>query len=285
MASNHTSSSETARRPGPKGRSVSAASIVAFCLILFGWWTRDERDLVASEGAGYLLGIIGLGFMTTLLFYSVRKRLPALRNMGRLSTYFQIHMMLGLFGPVAILYHCNFSLGSLNSNVSLACALVVAGSGVAGRLIYTRIHYGLSDRRTTLVELRASLEDTKSDVSSEESIALVRDELRELESRLSGSGTGLFGSLGSSLSLSHWCRRTLRRARRELRRDDRARNLSTSARRARRRALKRHVAAVRAVGSLGAYERIFSLWHVLHLPLCFLLFVSAAVHVIAVNIY
>jgi hypothetical protein len=32
-------------------------------------------------------------------------------------------------------------------------------------------------------------------------------------------------------------------------------------------------------------ERVFALWHAIHLPLCVLLFASAAVHVVAVHRY
>ena len=35
----------------------------------------------------------------------------------------------------------------------------------------------------------------------------------------------------------------------------------------------------------GAFERIFSLWHVMHIPLVYLLVLSAAYHVLAVHMY
>ena len=34
-----------------------------------------------------------------------------------------------------------------------------------------------------------------------------------------------------------------------------------------------------------AYERLFSLWHALHLPLIFMLLVAAVVHIVAVHVY
>ncbi|MBV8853036.1 MAG: hypothetical protein JOY91_06530, partial [Sinobacteraceae bacterium] len=43
--------------------------------------------------------------------------------------------------------------------------------------------------------------------------------------------------------------------------------------------------AVRKVASFQAYERLFSLWHALHLPLIFILVAAAVVHVVAVNVY
>jgi hypothetical protein len=42
---------------------------------------------------------------------------------------------------------------------------------------------------------------------------------------------------------------------------------------------------VGAVLDFRVYERLFSLWHAFHLPLCFLLFGAATVHVLAVQLY
>jgi hypothetical protein len=39
------------------------------------------------------------------------------------------------------------------------------------------------------------------------------------------------------------------------------------------------------VAEFRAYERLFSVWHALHVPLCVLLFAAAAVHVLAVHLY
>jgi len=48
---------------------------------------------------------------------------------------------------------------------------------------------------------------------------------------------------------------------------------------------RRHIDAVRRVTELTTYERLFSLWHVLHLPLFFMLLVAGIVHVVAVHVY
>jgi hypothetical protein len=74
--------------------------------------------------------------MLLLLLYSVRKRVRWLARFGETRHWFRTHMMLGIVGPVLILYHCNFDLGDLNSKVALYCTLLVAGSGVLGRYLY-----------------------------------------------------------------------------------------------------------------------------------------------------
>jgi hypothetical protein len=49
--------------------------------------------------------------------------------------------------------------------------------------------------------------------------------------------------------------------------------------------IDRRLAATRRVAGFQAYERLFSLWHALHLPLIFILLVAGVVHVIAVHVY
>jgi len=113
-------------------------------------------DLVAYEGLGYALGIAGLGMMSLLLLYSLRKRWKPLQHAGAARLWLQIHMALGVLGPTAILFHANFRLGSLNSRAALFCMATVSLSGVIGRFLYTRIHSAFLDQRKTVADFQAS---------------------------------------------------------------------------------------------------------------------------------
>lgn len=46
-----------------------------------------------------------------------------------------------------------------------------------------------------------------------------------------------------------------------------------------------HLASVQRLAQLAVFERLFSLWHVLHVPLFWLLVASAIAHVVAVHMY
>jgi hypothetical protein len=46
-----------------------------------------------------------------------------------------------------------------------------------------------------------------------------------------------------------------------------------------------HLRRVRRVAELGSYERLFSIWHVFHLPFFYMLVVAALIHVLAVHMY
>jgi len=47
----------------------------------------------------------------------------------------------------------------------------------------------------------------------------------------------------------------------------------------------KRLAATRRVAEFQGFERLFSLWHALHIPLIFMLLAAGVVHVIAVHVY
>ena len=115
--------------------------------ITFGFMIKRQELLVPGEGVGYKLGLVGGLMMVALLFYPAFKRTRFFGSGTRSSFWFRWHMLLGIFGPVLIFFHSNFSLGPLNSNVALFSMILVACSGVIGRYIYTQVHSGLSAAR------------------------------------------------------------------------------------------------------------------------------------------
>lgn len=269
--------------------AVSAASAIALAL---GWASRHELYLVPDRGLGYGLGIAGLAMMVLLMTYSLRKRMRFMRSWGRIRYWFQPHMVLGILGPVAILFHANFRRGSLNSTVALVCMLLVAGSGIVGRFIYTKIHLRLSGHRTSLGELRSRAQSSRSDIDATVSqLPEVARGLQEFESFALAPARGLAHRAWRLLVLGHRLRRTHRASLRAL---EREKETPTRALRSDQppvdprsaaRDIWIYLNAVRRTAEFTAYERLFSLWHALHLPLCLLLFGSATVHVIAVHMY
>jgi hypothetical protein len=249
------------------GALVSVAGVVSVVLVAWGWSVRREVYLNAEFGAGYALGIVGTAMMALLLVYSLRKRLAFMRSWGRVPRWLDAHMAMGLLGPTAILFHANFKLGSLNSTVTLCCVIVVATSGVVGRMIYPKVHRGLSGRRADVRELREAAQAQRGALGS--SLAgrpeLAR-ELSALEELALGGGRGAFAS---------WRRSVLLR-RRAAHLEKRNRGAA---------ALRRYTDALRRIAEFRSYERLFGLWHAFHLPFCIMLFAAAVVHVIAVHMY
>jgi hypothetical protein len=52
-----------------------------------------------------------------------------------------------------------------------------------------------------------------------------------------------------------------------------------------RRYADRRLEAGRRMTEYQLYAQLFSLWHVLHIPLFFILLIAAIAHVIAINVY
>lgn len=268
---------------------------VAVSWILYrGWQLRSEHYLTAERGIGYALGIIGGTMMLALLLYPLRKNLRAIRNWGPIRYWFRTHMVFGVLGPALILFHANFKLGSLNSNVALACMLLVASSGIVGRFFYSRIHYGLYGRRASLQELGDIAGYSRGHLSwLSEASEDFTSHLQSLEHMALQPAQGLLQSIGrwTKYSTTAWWHRwrlsrmlgtALRKTARCQQWDRRTRRLH---RRQAHHYLKTYFDATRKVLEFNFYERLFALWHVIHLPFFLMMLLSGIVHVVAVHMY
>lgn len=268
--------------------------LLLIVLIYAGWHFPTERYITPQRGVGYSLGIIGGSMMLLLFMYSARKRFRWLGFLGPTVHWFRFHMFLGLAGPLCILYHSNFHLGATNSNVALISMLTVAGSGVIGRYIYSRIHHGLYGSKATLGELRAGSE-TLNAVSG--SVAFVPELVQRLESAersLLASGPHLpILSLARPIAVALralWIRWSLRRYVSSAMRAAARKSSTFAAERTRLRRtafayIDRRIAATRRLADFQAFERLFSIWHALHIPLIVMLLMAGIVHVLVVHLY
>ena len=265
---------------------------VCALLLVIGWRFPTHRYITPETGIGYALGIIGGSLMLVLLLYPARKRWRWLSFMGSVKAWFQTHMVMGLVGPICILYHSNFSTGAVNSNVALFCMLTVSGSGLVGRYFYTRIHHGLSERATTLSELQSNADRLRSVSLSVSFLPELLDRLlleeRQLLQRVAHCPMlfkpmhALCLSILARGRLNGYVRRALRAAAKQS--PVLAKQQPRLSRTARDYVAQR-IYATREVSEFQAYTQLFSLWHVLHLPLFFMLLIAGIVHVIAVHVY
>ncbi len=259
-------------------------TLAVLAAMAFGWLHRDEYYITAEYGIGYALGIIGGSMMLLLLLYPLRKRLSFMMRWLQLRLWFRVHMIFGVVGPLAILYHCNFHLGATNSNVALACMTLMVLSGLVGRFIYAKIHYGLYGQRADLQELQKQmqssellLQDSKISGLSQESLARLRqlevDALRH---------QGMAGNFWRVITIGLRVRKEQRSVRQQIK------NNSQFSAPDRRRALaqvRTFFAIVKRIAGFSFYERMFSYWHVLHMPIFFMLVITGLVHVFAVHMY
>lgn len=279
-------------------QKLDAATVgyaIAAGAIAFGWLlTRNTILFDPLNGTGYWLGVVGASLMAVLLLYPVRKRVRLLRHLGATRHWFQMHMILGVVGPILILYHCNFQLGSLNSSIALYCTLLVAGSGLIGRYIYRHLYSGLDGHRIELQELIAEAKvDSNERMHMSALVPDLLERMRAYDSRVLKPQQSLLRSLVlplklaistriASVRLSRYAQRQI--AVRAMQSDviaDQWQRLDKAASQF----VHAHLRRVRRVAELQSYERLFALWHVFHLPFFYLMVLTALVHVLAVHMY
>ena len=260
---------------------------------VFGWLRRDRLP-VADDGIGYWLGIVGSALMLVLMLYPLRKRLPPVHWSGSIGLWFRLHMLLGLLGPLIILYHARFTYSATNSGIALLAMLIVVASGLTGRFIYGHVHRGFSQRkietRELLDELAQSrlLLDADGDTGHHVVQRLERLERAALVERVTlvGNATAVI-YIGVRSRILYW--RLLRTIRSEQVAEASASELSPRAIMLHQQAIKLHLGqylrTIRALGGFVFYDRLFRAWHYLHLPLFLFLLATATLHIVAVHMY
>ncbi len=237
---------------------------------------------------GFYLGVVGSLLMVALLAYPLRKHVRWMHRWGALKHWFRIHMILGIVGPTLVLFHSTFHIRSTNAAVALFSMLGVVISGIIGRFVYTKIHYGLYGSRATLETLQEEFAGQSADTKSrlhfaprvEQWLQSFRNGVMHTERSFLGS-CWHFVTIGWTRRLYEWrCARELRKMLKVHRRPE----FPGGAREAID-LVSAYLHEAERVAHFSAYERFFSLWHVLHIPLIYLLAASTIVHVIAVYMY
>jgi hypothetical protein len=287
------SANDTAVRPQTKRGSYLMLPVLVLSCILI-WLVARSQYYTPGDDFGYYLGLVGAVMMLALLLYPLRKHVSFLSKLGAMSHWFRFHMLFGIGGPTLILFHSKFTIGSLNAGVAMGCMLLVAGSGVVGRFMYRRIHHGLYGRRATLQEMHTQLGIQEGEVRSKFHFApRVEERLKAFSGMAQSQPRDFLHSTWQFLTISlrarvvhSQCMRDLKKilgthaAKRGWERQKLRRRLGTASD-----MISSYLTAARHTAQFSAYERLFSLWHILHVPFVFMLVISGVVHVIAVHMY
>jgi hypothetical protein len=270
------------------GRTVIASVVISLALIA--WIVRRDGLYTSASDVGYWLGVVGGSLMLVLLIYPLRKRFRALALLGPLKHWFRFHMFAGVAGPLIVLFHSTFRVGSFNAAIALASMLLVVASGIVGRVLYRKIHNGLYGSRATAAELQRALAQQMESLQG----ALARLPLLEREiSRFSALAS--LQAQGRGQRALHfvaldWKRRLAsRRVHRAIAGHGSKVGGGDTATSAQLRALATTIddtlKAAQRTAQFATYEKLFSFWHVVHIPFLCLLVVTAIVHVVAVHAY
>ena len=210
--------------------------------------------------------------MVLMLLYSVRKRVGALRRLGPLGRWLDVHIFLGVFGPLLVVLHSSFKVQGLVA-LSFWSMVVVASSGVLGRYLYLQIPRTRAGEERALAELEA--EDRE--LSEQLRTRFRLDEAQLAAARRAGGGprrapASSAASSGSSRTTCA-CGRACARSR-------------AAAGRSRapvfrdfERVVRQKAQVHRRILLWDRVHELFHYWHVLHKPFALVMYLFMIVHV------
>jgi hypothetical protein len=260
-------------------------SLLTVGVLLLAWLERDEFWYNAEDGIGYAFGIIGSTMMVLLLLYPARKYWKPMRHAFKVHHWFRLHMVFGVLGPCFILLHSNFNLGSLNSSIALFSMLLVAGSGLIGRYVYQKLHRGLYGEQINFSDLDSDYQLAKSHFTSLTFITNdVQQSLDQIESKL------ILRSI--PIRISYWSRQEIKAVRRKSTLSIQAMILKAKKDKNKSENILKDInywneglSSLEKMANYALYTRLFSLWHVFHLPIFFMMIFAAIIHIFVVHMY
>lgn len=278
-------------RPASNGRAIRLPVLVAAvvaALVAAAAYVIAFAPYRAGDDVGYNLGLVGGVLMLLLLPYSLRKRVRILRSSGAMKVWFLFHIWAGLLGPLLVLFHSTFYIGSFNGGVALASTLLVTASGTVGRFFYRRVHRGMTGSRATVEEMQAALAQEQQALDTQlgphlgphfGQLPAVGEAIADYIALATTPPAGRAARTVHFLSLAWRRRRVSRHLRRTLAAAGHGKRDSLLP------AAEATLAAAQKSAQFATYERLFSLWHTIHIPFLYLLVLTAVVHVVAVHAY
>ncbi|MDH5216981.1 MAG: hypothetical protein OEX19_04755 [Gammaproteobacteria bacterium] len=237
---------------------VFAGTFIAGSLL----WTKELYT--AENGLGYYLGLSGGVFMLLAYAYAFVKYIPFLRRGGFIMSSLRTHIVLAVVGSYLVLLHSTFQIGSMNSGVAYISMFLVFLSGVIGRYLYTRTHYGIGQSKATLIELETQLEMYKGNDALFELMEHIQKDYLKQRYSFIAAVIGLVKFPLIRLKIKSALRQS---------------GLFSPL------LVKTYVVNVKKIALFSVYERLFYAWRHAHVPLLWLLFLSGVIHVVAVHIY
>jgi hypothetical protein len=282
------------KRPKEYGWSLFMISVTA--IMVAGFFISHGHPFKPGDKVGYNLGLVGGLMMLTLLLYPIRKRIGFMRNWAPLPKWFKWHMVFGILGPMLIVLHSTYFIGSINAGVALVSMLLVSGSGIFGRFFYTKIHHGLYGRQASLEQLQEDLEGS-GDVKSIFNFA-PEIQKRLIEFRDYATNTSIkrkikpWDFLLTGIRAKLLTRKLIRDLEDAMYMDANEKQWNDAQMKRldelfyqNEKFIRTYINSIRDLAQFSTYEKLFSLWHIFHVPLVYMLIFSAIWHVIAVHMY
>jgi hypothetical protein len=226
--------------------------------------------------AGQIFGIAGTVVMLGTLVYVLRKKSRRLARIGTSKNWLEAHIFCGIVGPVLVTLHTSFKFNGVIS-VAFWCMVLVVASGFVGRYLYVRVPKTLRGTEVSYGELTARAGELAAELAGSGLPPAVSASIEAFEKHVApGNERGPVALLAGEYRL----KRALSGLRAEIRRSGiEGGRLAEIFGVIRERAVLR-----RRIAYLSQTKKLFSLWHVFHKPLVYVMLAIAVLHV-AVAIY
>lgn len=221
---------------------------------------------------GLRFGMAGLAMMTVMHLYSVRKRLRPLRKLGALRKWLDLHILMGILGPLFVVLHSSFKVGGIVS-ISFWSMVAVALSGVFGRYLYLQIPRTRAGEELSLAEVQAAdrlLAQRLRDEFGADDAFLERLDRAATPDPSAGPGRLLFALLAEDLGLRRGRLAAVTRSLPELP-PAVARELVD--------VVRQKAVLQRRIRLWNALHRLFHHWHVIHRPFAVVMYLFVLVHI------
>ncbi len=270
------------RRWGLWPAALYVPSLMAFAaLTVYGWdyyltplLERPHHELYwqlkPGGSLGRTYGMIGMGLMTLMLSYSLRKRWKLLSKLGTLRHWLDFHIWCGVVGPLLIVLHSSFKVTGIVA-LSFWSMVIVATSGILGRYLYLQFPRRQSGDQLSLSEVESYRDRLREELSSERAVPVgVVERIDKLAKDSASGGRSLLSTLLSLPFGSIRLRRQVRALVAEVPAEHR-RHLS--------RLLEESAMLQRRIRLWSKLQELFHYWHVLHKPFAILMYLFATIHI------
>ena len=238
---------------------------------------EEYRQLRPAGMTGHTYGVVGSAFMIFMLSYSLRKRAKFLRNKGRLNRWLDIHIFLGVMGPLLVVLHTSLKVQGLVA-VSFWSMVAVATSGIFGRYLYLQIPRNLQGEELSMKEIEE--ENSRYARRLREEYKLGEDVIRILEERDAPRISEEDGMLKVLFTIIR--DDALRPFRFGHRRHDytELENVPPHVRGEVIRISHRKALMARRIMLLNRIQQLFHYWHVIHKPFAMIMYTIMLIHIV-----
>lgn len=234
--------------------------------------------LKPSGYIGQAAGIVSLAIFVALWLYPLRRRFRWLAGTGSMARWLDVHVSLALVLPLLAAVHAGWHFRGL-IGLGFDAMLAVWLSGLVGRYLYSRIPRSRTGLELGAEDTARRRRDLVAEIARRSGLPGAEVESVLGEDPWPCEGLGLLATL-RQLIKDDWDRwRATRALARALRRRGRGKRLDRRTLKEVRRLARREMALMQQARLLGATQRLFRFWHVVHRPFAIAALAAVLVHV------